>query len=98
MAHFIWKSIKTEASSLEYPKHYLIDISSKGKENKAMLNGQMLKFIQICEPLLTPVGLVMCEWLLTNTNMCPTDPISFNKTAADAVIQVWSWSEIKIWL
>lgn len=98
MAHFIWKSIKNEASPLEYPKHYVTDINLKGKGIKAMLNGQMLKSIQICEPLLTPEGLVMCEWLLTNTNVCPTDPISFNKTASDSVTQVWSWSEIKFWL
>lgn len=58
---FYVKIFKTEASSLEYPKHYVIDISSKGKQIKAMFNGQMLKSIQICEPLLVPEGLVMCE-------------------------------------
>lgn len=92
------KSVKTEASSLEYPKHYVIDVSSKGEEIKAMFNGQMLKSIQICEPLLVPEGLVMREWLLTDTKVCPTDPIPFNKTASVSVIQVWSWSEIEFWL
>lgn len=92
------KSIKTEASSLEYPKHYIIDVGSKGKEIKVMLNGLMLKSIQICEPLVTPEGLATCEWLLTDTSVRPTDPISFNKTASDSGIQVWSWSEIKFWL
>lgn len=53
-----------------------------------MFNGQILKLIQICESLLTPVGLVMCMQLLTNINMCPIDPMSFNKAAGDAVIQV----------
>lgn len=98
MAHFIWKSVKTKARSLEYKKHYVIDVSSKGKEIKAMLNGQMLKFIQICKPLLAPEGLVMHEWLLTDTNVCPADPIPFNKTASVSIIQVRSWSEIKFWL
>lgn len=84
----MWKSVKTEAISLENPKHYLIDKCSKGKEVKVMLNGQMLKFIQICEPLLTPIGLVTCVQLLTDINVRSIDTISFNKAAVDTVIQV----------
>jgi len=55
-----------------------------------MFNDQILKLIRICESLLTPVGLVICMQLLTNINMCPVDPMAFNKAAGDAVIQVWS--------
>lgn len=62
-----------------------------------MFNSQILKLIQIYESLLTPVGPVRTVQLLTNINVCP-NTVSFNKAAGDAVIQVWSWSEIRIWL